>query len=60
MFKLSSIMQYLGQTWNSMKLIQNATDGTKWNTVGNCGTEWNKNGGFSAELNLYNDAHLWK
>lgn len=53
-------MQYLGQTWNSMKLIQNAIDGTKWNTVGNCGTEWNKNGGFSAELNLYNDAHLWK
>ena len=53
-------MQYLGQTWNSMKLIQNATDGTKWKTVGNYGTEWNKNGGFSAELNLYNDAHLWK
>ena len=35
-------MRYLEQRWNTVKLIQNAIEGTMWNTVGKCGTEWNR------------------
>ena len=52
-------MRYLEQRWNTLKLIQNAIEGTMWNTVGKCGTEWNRIEQKIAELNLQSDGHLW-